>query len=370
MGDEYKYDIKNAKGKCYDNIEKKEQLSFTKDEDFIQKSLQEKLKDLKEVEKYFRENNPKFIENFELLDYRDSGGESNVYTVIPIFQKEKNINKAIIKVLLNNSKKDKKKEYLISYKLKNKNIINNYGYSAIKKNESSMILMDDARYGSLRNFQRNLLKRNTLSETFICYLAYQILNSIKYIHKCKVAHMDIKSQNIVIDEYLTTKLIDFSISINYQDKKPNDIIELQCKGTNFYMSQEVLESKKIKIKDLQKVDLYAFGVILYNLAFGCYPYELTYGDEDNFDVILKKIKQGKIEYNTKKGYSSYFLDFLSKLIEKEINQRININEAEQHYWIQGANILFDEKDQYYYLDKFTCHLLTDYCKSFNDDIHH
>ena len=106
MGDEYKYDIKNAKGKCYDNIEKKEQLSFTKDEDFIQKSLQEKLKDLKEVEKYFRENNPKFIENFELLDYRDSGGESNVYTVIPIFQKEKNINKAIIKVLLNNSKKD------------------------------------------------------------------------------------------------------------------------------------------------------------------------------------------------------------------------------------------------------------------------
>ena len=377
LGNEFKNEKTNIEGKKYDKyfMEKKELLSFTKDDEYIQESLKEMLKDLEEVKKYINKYNPKFFENLELVDFRDSGGESNVYTVIPIYkrQKEKNLNrKVIMKVILNNSQKENNKEFSISYKLKNQNVINNYGYSTIKKNESSMILMEDARYGSIRNFLRNILKRKTLSESFICYLAYQILNSIKYIHKCNVAHMDIKLQNIVIDEYLTTKLIDFSISINYKDKKPNDSIELPCKGTSFYMSKEVLESKEIKIKDLQKVDLYALGVLLYNLAFGCYPYGLSYGDEENFEVILKKIKEGKLEYNSnnnKKAYSSYFLDFLTKLLEKDINKRINIKDAENHYWIQGANILLDEKEQYYNLEKFTCYLLTDYFKSFNDYIH-
>ena len=377
MGNEFKNEIKNIEGKKYDkyDMEKKAQLSFTKDDEYIQESLKEMLKDLEEVKKYFNKYIPKFFENFELLDFLDSGGESNIYTVIPICkrQNEKNLRrKVIMKVILNNNQKENNKEYWISYKLKNQNIINNYGYSPIKKNESSMILMDDAKYGSIRNFVKNILKRKTLSESFISYLAYQILNSIKYIHKCNVAHMDIKLQNIVIDEYLTTKLIDFSISINYKDKKQNDSIELPCKGTIFYMPKEVLESKKIKIKHLQKVDLYSLGVLLYKLAFGCYPYGLSYGDEENFEVILQKIKEGKLEYNNnnnKKAYSSYFLDFLTKLLEKDINKRINIKDAEKHYWIQGANILLDEKEQYYNLEKFTCYLLTDNFKIFNDYIH-
>ena len=373
MVNEFKKEIKILEGKKIGKYYmEKEKLSSTEDDEYKEKSLKEELKDLEELKKYLNVNNVKFIENFELLDYRDSGGESNVYTILPTFKKQKvkTLNrKAILKIILNKNQKENKKEYLISYKLKNQNIINNYGYSIIKQNESSMIIMDDARFGNIRNFQRKNLKRTTLPETFICYLAYQILNGIKYIHQCNVAHMDIKLQNIVIDEYLTTKLIDFSISIDYKDKKPNDIIELPCKGTNFYMPKEVLESKKIKIKDLQKVDLYAFGVILYNLAFGNYPYGLSYGDEDNFEVILKKIKEEKIEYNNIKSYSSYFLDFLTKLLEKDINKRISIKEAENHYWIQGAKILLDEKEQYYNLEQFASHLLTDYFKLFNDYIH-
>ena len=49
-----------------------------------------------------------------------------------------------------------------------------------------------------------------------------ILEGLNYCHRCKVAHIDIKPQNIVIDDWLNTKLLDFSISINYKNKKSNE----------------------------------------------------------------------------------------------------------------------------------------------------
>ena len=46
-------------------------------------------------------------------------------------------------------------------------------------------------------------------------------------------------------------------------------------------------------------------------------------------------------------YSEHFSDFIKKLLEKDINKRISINEALEHYWIKGANILIDEKEKLY-----------------------
>ena len=65
-------------------------------------------------------------------------------------------------------------------------------------------------------------------------------------------------------------------------------------------------------------------------------------------------------------FSSYFVDFLKKILEKDIKKRININEALNHYWIKGANILLDEKEQLLYEDPFLIQLLTNSCKKFND----
>ena len=173
--------------------------------------------------------------------------------------------------------------------------------------------MENAEFGNLRNFQKNILKRNVLSETLLCFFAFQILNGIAYIHKCKIAHMDIKPQNIVIDNELNTKLIDFSISLNYANKNLEKEILLPCRGTLLYMSKEVLNSEKIKIKDLNKVDLYSFGVILYNLAFGCYPYKITYKEQDDLDLILEKMENEKLDFKNDMNYTSYFIDFLRKL---------------------------------------------------------
>ena len=235
-------------GKEMQMEKKKALLSTIHGEDTI-KDLKEQLKDIKEFDRYLDKCKVN-KERFELINYLDSGSESNVFS-INIIYKNKNgkkiKQKAIIKSIFSQKKeRENKKEVSILSKLKNKNIIDFYAYSSIKQGESFFFAMEEAKYGNIRNFQRNILKRYILSESMISFLASQILSALNYCHKCKIAHMDVKLQNVVIDDYLNAKLIDFSISLDYKNKKPNDEIKLPFKGTNFYMSKEVLQSEKIK----------------------------------------------------------------------------------------------------------------------------
>ena len=144
--------------------------------------------------------------------------------------------------------------------------------------------MEYAKFGNLREFKKKVLKREELSEQLLCFLAYQILNGVSHLNKCKTTHFYLKPQNIIIDEYLTVKIIDFSVSIDYSKIKSRKI-KLPFRGTNFYIPPEVIKSKTINVNDLNKVDLYSLGVILYNLAFRTYPYNLERDDSDNYDKI-------------------------------------------------------------------------------------
>ena len=340
-------------------------ISKEKEKDEIKNGLKERLKNDEELLKMIRD-----INGIEILNFLDSGSESNVYH-ISISSKDKNKKNdkkdAIMKLIID-KRKSKKKEIYISEILKNKNIICCYTHSFLEEGKSPFLIMEYAKYGNLRNFNEKVLKRTFFSESLICYLAYQILNGIKYMHICKVAHMDLKPQNIVIDQYLNAKIVDFSISLIYKKKRPEDYIKLPFVGTNYYMSPEILKTDTIRVKDLHKVDLYSFGVILYNLAFAKYPYGLEKEDAHNYKIILEKIETNELTFPNTEDYSSYFLDFLSKLLEKDIEKRMNMSDALNNYWINGGRLLLNEQEKVYNAGVFLSYLLTDHISDFNSYI--
>jgi serine/threonine protein kinase len=248
-------------------------------------------------------------------------------------------------IIIKNDEKRNYNEFNILNKLKNDNIIRFYGMNEIKKNEVDFVIMEYGKFGNIKSFMKNILKHNYLSESLLCFFSYQILNGLKYCHINKICHFDIKPYNIIIDDYLKAKIIDFSIAIDYSEINTKTI-KLPFKGTNFYMAPEVMESKTINKKDLNKIDLYSLGVTLYNLAFGTYPFGLNIEDIKDYGKIYYKIKNNKLEFDNRRNkFSIVFIDFLKKLLEKEIDKRININEALNHDWIKGANILIEEKEK-------------------------
>ena len=324
----------------------------------------EELQDIPFLKTYIDENFPNLNKHLENFEYLDSGTHSNVYRVN--LKKNKNY-RIIMKLILKKKRKNKiMQEILISNKLKNINIINFYKYIPIKNDNSDCIFMEDGKYGNLRFFQDNIIKNNILSETILCFFSFQILKGLNYLYKCKIAHFDLKPQNIIIDSYLNIKIIDFSESVDYSKIK-SDKIKLPFCGTNFYIAPEVIKSKEINLKDINKVDLYSLGVILYRLAFGYYPYSLNREDDDNYEVIYDKVTKNNLEFDgiDKSFYSNHFIEFVKKLLEKDINKRINITQALDNYWIKGAKILNDEKEKLYNINSFLIGLITDNISNFN-----
>ena len=305
----------------------------------------------------------KIKNNIKFLELIDKGGFSKVYKAELIYKK-----KTIAVKVLDKVKKVDRNEMKISEKLKNKNINDIYCSYKDEKTGEYNIIMEYSKLGNLKNFQLKFLEKNYLSETLLCFICYQILNGLKYIHQCKIVHLDIKPQNILIDEYLNVKIIDFSISLDYSKNKSKQI-KLPIIGTSFYMAPEILNSDFIFIKDLNKVDLFSLGVILFNMAFGYYPFGLEKEDVKNYKIIYEKIMKNNLEFdNDDDYYSSYFIDFLKLLLEKDIKKRINIYEALNNYWVKGAEILLEEKENLFNAEKFLGYLVTDHIKNFDDYI--
>ena len=304
--------------------------------------------------KILKKKYPEFFEKYEIKEYLGSSINSMEFKAL---SKERNI---IVKLIIKlNKEEEEDEEIKILKRLKNENIML-YETCEIDDKELKklfFIVTECPKFGDLISFRNCFFRTADLSEQFLCFISFQILNALKYCQKCKIVHMDLKPQNLVINEYLEIKIIDFSLSFDYSKIKSN-YIKLPFGRTSFYMAPEIIQRKEIKVNDLNKVDLYSLGVTLYHLAFHKYPYELNFDDPNNMDIINEND-------NNNNCYSPYFIDFITKLLERDINKRMDINEAMNHYWIKGAQILLDEKENTYNCDCFLRHLITNYIMNFN-----
>ena len=327
-------------------------------------------KDINSIKSFVKDCS-KFNEDLEILNYLNSGSCGIVYAG----RLKRNPNNYVaLKFILNKNllqhKREQQnqhnikriqKEIALQTKLKHKNIVVLYGSYELAES-SFCIVMELANYGDLALFQR-ILKLKYLSETFLAYIAKQILNALNFCHKSKIIHMDIKQQNILINDQLSAKLTDMSVSFSYASFPEGSQIVLPLAGTSLFMSPEVLNQKTIIVDDCEKIDLFSLGMLLYNLAFCEYPYGLCFEDKKKFDVIREKIAKNELVIPVR--HSQMFRFFISGLLNKNIKHRMNIKTALEHPWIKASNILFDEKEKISDLRKFLTHLLRDNITAFN-----
>ena len=309
-----------------------------------------------------------FNENFELINYVNSGSCGVVYE--GKLRKSKNGQSIGLKFLI--GKKDKKndknklKEIYFQQKLHHKNITSLYGYYEFKEN--SCIAMDYAKYGDLENFQKKIIPNKNISETLLAFFTLQILEGLQYCHQNKVVHMDIKQQNILIYDDLNIKITDFSVSQSYDHLQSGDKFQLPLFGTVLYMSPEVLCLMKIDVDELNKTDIFSLGVVLYNLAFKSFPYEWKLSDGKNFIFILKKLLKNELSIPNDSNYSNLFKNFIKGLLDKDIKCRLSICQALNEPWIRAARLILKEKEKIYDLDKFLINMLANNIQPFNDYI--
>lgn len=320
---------------------------------------QENYSNIDYVNQYIQAEGPKDLKKFTVVELIGKGGESSVYKIKYI-----ETNKFFCLKIMKKKKKERINypEFYISKKIKHKNLINLLSYHADPNKEYDYMITELGK-SNISHFMKKILKKSILSETFLCFIAYQTLQGLNYLHMYKIAHLDIKPQNLVITETLEIKIIDFSVSIDYS-KINGEEVKIGYIGTNYFMSPEILQRKKVKKKDLNKIDMFSLGVTLYVLGFGRFPFDINPGDND--ELMIEKINSGWRVENIKNYFSKHFIDLLNGLLEVDINKRMNIEQALNSYFIQGAPLLLNEKENTYNAFSFLSYLITDHIRSFQE----
>lgn len=312
---------------------------------------------------------PTFKEQFELTNFINSGSEGVVYE--GKYKKGNDNQKYAFKFCIkkkreeNKNSKNKFHEISIVKKLHHKNI--NQILAFIKLDESSYFsVLELGKYGDLDYFLTKLLKRSKISESFANYLSKPILESLDYIHRCKIIHMDIKPGNILIDSELNPKIIDFSAACSFAEFNNEDIVRFPFIGTGKFIAPEIIERLTIKMKYGEEIDVYSFGITLYYLIFGIYPYNLNEVKGKEYTKILEKIKSEKLVFPKEVKVSEKCKDFFSKVLEKDYKKRITIKNALKHPWIKAYDILEEEKLNTANQENFLIKLITDSIPKFNE----
>jgi serine/threonine-protein kinase len=117
-------------------------------------------------------------------------------------------------------------------------------------------------------------------------IALRILDALGYIHSYGVVHRDLKPENIMIDADDNIKLIDFGIAANAGARRITFAKLSNTMGTPDYISPEQVKGKRGDARS----DLYALGVMLYEMLTGKVPFQ----GENPFAVMNDRLLNNPI----------------------------------------------------------------------------
>ena len=228
----------------------------------------------------------------------------------------------------------------------NENIVKFYGFK--NDEESNFIFLEHASGDSLKKIIK--LYGGSLNEKIIRNYTRQILNALSFLHtNIKVAHRDLKCDNIILDKNGIIKLIDFGCAgimdnpekkINEQNNENNNEEEnknidpnkpfYEFKGSWPWCAPEILLRQFYGTK----CDIWSLGCAIIEMG-GMEPWNNTINGYYQYITIVGK-SENKPEIP--KQFSYELKDFLSYCLEKDPDKRADADKLLNHFFITGTKI--------------------------------
>ncbi|KAL7671798.1 hypothetical protein ACOME3_006701 [Neoechinorhynchus agilis] len=180
-------------------------------------------------------------------------------------------------------------------------------------------------------------ERDYLSEEDAALFIFQILQALDYIHKHRIVHLDLKPENIMVEDkdQKWVKLIDFGIAKNLDKENDNTEVK-EVFGTPEFVSPELIAQLPLT----PATDMWSMGVVTYILLSGASPF-LGENNLETFDNIRN------IDYRFDEelfpNTSELAKDFMRKLFVEDVRLRYSANKCLSHPWIQPCSAMETEE---------------------------
>lgn len=156
---------------------------------------------------------------------------------------------------------------------------------------------------------RELIKSDELTIERITDISVQICEGLNEAHSKGITHRDIKPENILIDEKGKVKIVDFGLA---KIKNTSRGITKQdtTVGTIKYMSPEQIRNQSVD----HRSDIWSFGVILYEMITGKYPFKGEH-DASIFYSVINQTPEPLARYKANIGEG--FQRIIDKSLDKD-----------------------------------------------------
>ncbi|MDR2231870.1 MAG: protein kinase, partial [Tannerella sp.] len=205
------------------------------------------------------------------------------------------------------------------------------------------IIMEYCPYGDLPNFIRSR------QDVDLIKIAKEILMGLNDLHRNGKVHRDLKPENVLIKPEETAALTDFGIAGDRAKRltsvdffgRPKDLM-----GTVIYMAPEQAKPRNREVTVLPTMDIFAFGVMMYLLITGNYPF----GPLDNQNDLVEYIKHAREGHWNKwlltgNPTGKKFEKVISGCLKADYKQRLQTVDAIWALMPHGAGLISKNMDQ-------------------------
>lgn len=201
------------------------------------------------------------------------------------------------------------------------------------------IVMEYVPGGDLMDF---IAAYGAIEETPSKEIARQIIEAIDHVHSKGISHRDLKPDNVLIahDDPVVVKITDFGLA---KSKESEGTMKTFC-GTLAYLAPEVLSNKRTNVKKRylgngkvkedsysNKVDMWSIGCLLFVIMTGHLPFSGATQEQ-----MFANISNGEFHEKSliQKGVSPEGRDFITRLIEPDVELRLDAKQALRHPWLK------------------------------------
>ena len=174
-----------------------------------------------------------------------------------------------------------------------------------------------------------LHRKDALPWRVAAMIALEALRGLEEIHAAGTVHRDLKPSNILLGRRGEVKIADFGIAIDAT--APGLTSPGTHVGTPAYMPPEQLRGERVDGRG----DLFAWGVVLYQMLTGDIPFPVPKRGED--DTLLQRIERGRYPRvrRSARGTPRFLARLVGKCLRAKAKRRVGTARELRHALEKG-----------------------------------